>query len=189
MPWVFILSLLSQKWGESLVWSKAGLVRIISKVSQSKERVKHDVPQMSVWWKTPVEKSVYWSAWVMNIHLCSLIKLLTHDLTRGFNSSLFYSDREQQGPPGLGNTTQPPNRTRYCVCLFPMSISPQCCRCCFCVCSCISARPSPCSCVCVLHNSSCTRLTSRCVSAAVPWTWRRHCWVSLCNVQIMKYQQ
>ena len=183
----FILRLLSQKWGKSLVWSEAGRARIISRVSQSKEGVKHGVPPMSVWWKTPLGKFVYWLAQVMNIHPFILIKLITHDLTRGFHSNLFYSDRELQGPPGLGNTTPTPDRTRYCVCLLPVSPSPHCCGCCFFVCSYISVHPSPC--VCALCNSSCTRSTSRCVSAAVPWTWRKHCWVSLCNVQIMDYQQ
>lgn len=76
--------------------------------------------------------------------------------------------------------TRTARRIRYCVCVsLYYSIK----FCTLCTHSHATVR------MCVFPNSSCTHLTSRCVSAAVPWTKRRHCWVSLCLVQIMNYQQ
>lgn len=91
--------------------------------------------------------------------------------------SWFHSDRGPQEPPGSANMTRPPSRTRFVLLL--LSCPSKHCRVFASTGLCLNSPgcvPSP-------HhpNSSCTRLTSRCASAAAPSTRRKHCWVSLCH--------
>lgn len=171
---VFILSLLSaKKCGESLVWSEAGLVGISREASRGNEEVKHDVLRHQ--WESGL--------WLSTSQLTDLIDWFIdwfQDTWPDQNYSLLTgSNRNHQDwEIWLQHQTE---QGILCVCLCPMSPSLLC----SCVCRWIPALSSPCGCVCLLHNSSCTRLTSRCVSAAVPWTRRRRCWVSPCDVQPM----
>lgn len=116
----FILNLLNPRklWIAGLKWRRS-IVEIISEVSRGNEEVKHDVPHIYQCGGRHLWESQ--SGQIRIIHLCSLT-----DLTR-----LFYFDREQQGPPGLGNMSPTPSRTRYCVCVCPSSPWLQCCRFCF----------------------------------------------------------
>lgn len=92
--------------------------------------------------------------------------------------ALFRPDRGPQEPPGSANMTRPPSRTRSVRLL--LSCPSKHCRIFASVCFCLN---SPGSVLTPPHrfNSSCTRLTSRCASAAAPSTRRKRCWVSLCH--------